>query len=111
MPDEQGPDQVAMRVEVERARAVAQRRDFERWLSLSERASWAYQAGVVLLGLGLASLLAPPTGASVSDAVFRWIAAGSVICAILVHVVVIIRRILNEAAGLMHLVAAIAHLP
>jgi hypothetical protein len=111
MPDEQDPEQVATRVEVARARALAQQRDFARWLWLSERASWAYQAGVVLLGLGLASLLAPPAGASVSDAVFRWIAVGSVICAILIHVVVIIRRILDEAESLTYLLGAIIHLP
>ncbi|WP_432042021.1 hypothetical protein [Streptomyces cadmiisoli] len=87
--------------------AELQATDFELWLTMSNRAAWAYQTGLVLLGLGLASILVPLAGASTADTVLRWIAVGAVVCALVVHAALVIRRVITMPN--VDLVAAMIH--
>ncbi|MFG2948171.1 hypothetical protein [Streptomyces adustus] len=79
--------------------AEIQADDFEQWLDLSGRAAWAYQTGLILLGLGVASILAPLPSATTSDAALRWSAAGAVVCTLGVHAFLIIRRVIRNNRG------------
>ena len=54
-----------------------QRRDFERWRLWVNRAALIYNLGVVLLGCGVAGVLAPPAEASEAHAGTRWLAAAA----------------------------------
>ncbi|MFG2351338.1 hypothetical protein [Streptomyces phaeochromogenes] len=82
--------------------------DFDQWLTMSSRAAWAYQTGLVLLGIGLASILAPPVTAGGSDAVLRWISVGAVLCALVVHAILLVQRVLRSHDGaLIDIVAAV----
>ncbi|NVK81577.1 hypothetical protein [Streptomyces morookaense] len=78
----------------------AQAADFELWVKLSGRATWAYQIGLALLKLGLACILAPPANATPSDSVIRWIASGAVVCALCVHIILISKRVRERARRL-----------
>jgi hypothetical protein len=69
--------------------------DYDEWRSLGTGAAWTYHVGVALLGLGVASILAPLSTASASDAVMRWAAAGVVVCAVAMNVIVTVRRALR----------------
>ncbi|MGW6731126.1 hypothetical protein [Streptomyces sp. NPDC055013] len=93
-----GPDSETDAAEAE-ITAAAQMADYEQWFDLSGRAALAYQTGLALLGLGLASILAPLAKATTSDAVLRWIAAGAVVSALGVHAFLIIRRAIRDIDG------------
>ncbi|MFV2121632.1 hypothetical protein ACE14D_25620, partial [Streptomyces sp. Act-28] len=99
-------EQAAGRRAPEEHRAEAQRRDFARWLWYSERATWAYQAGIVLLGIGFAGMVAPPSALHGADAVHRWIASGVVLGALVTHVVRLTVRVFGEMGGSLRAVIA-----
>ncbi|MBL1110155.1 hypothetical protein JK361_37310 [Streptomyces sp. 5-8] len=56
-----------------------QRWDFAQWRLWVNRAALVYNLGIVLLGCGVAGLLAPPAGASEAHAGVRWLAAGATV--------------------------------
>lgn len=56
-----------------------QRQDFAQWKRWANRAALAYNLGIILLGCGVAVLLAPPVGASEGHAGARWLAAGAAV--------------------------------
>jgi hypothetical protein len=52
-----------------------QHRDYAHWERWSAKARITYDAGITVLAVGLALVLAPPHSAEQSQAVFRWIAS------------------------------------
>lgn len=95
-PEGQDSDRAALLAEFN---AEVQADDFDQWLMISGWAAWAYQAGLALLGLGLASILAPRTDATTPDTVLRWVAAGAIVCALGVQAILIRRAIRESVVG------------
>jgi len=54
-----------------------QHRDYTTWERWSSKARMAYNAGITVLAVGVALVLAPPHSAHHSEAVLRWIAAAA----------------------------------
>jgi hypothetical protein len=52
-----------------------QHNDFDRWARESSKARGTYNAGIAVLAVGLALVLAPPHSAGSAQAILRWIAA------------------------------------
>lgn len=77
-----------------RARRLAMRhnRDFMVWRRINNWSAISYEAGLGMLLLGLAGLVAPPDHASLEHAVCRWCAVGVVVSALPSHIAFSVHR-------------------